>query len=97
MEKNTRLDELFRKLKQASPDSTALEQGFEQRVLQRLTRRSRTPERRQQHFYTLAWRAVPVCALISLAVFLFSAALAPKPSVLALIENESTLLFLAMY
>ncbi len=51
------------------PDPLPLEEGFEDRVRQRLIARRLEQANAAEEFYKLAWKAVPVAALTSCLVF----------------------------
>lgn len=95
---HSRLQEVFHTARDASPDIEKVAPGFEKRVQRRIAQRTQKRSRENVNFYALAWRAVPVCALASLAVFALAFVLAngdSAPLSLALYSDPS--LFLAMY
>lgn len=68
-----RLDRLLAAARQERIDTAGLEEHFETRLLARIRERRSTP----LPWYALAWRMVPVCALIAALITIGSLTLAP--------------------
>lgn len=82
-EMDTKLDQLFAAARDNAPDASPLEEHFETRLMARIRERraGRTP------WYLMAWRCVPVFALLAAVLTV---------AVLTGIQNGSTDLFAAI-
>ncbi len=84
------LERFFEETKELAPDTRALEQGFEQRVLARLVRETQ-PVSEDMTFFRMAWAAAPACAALLLVLVAYTllsgngGAIAADPMLVALL------------
>jgi hypothetical protein len=72
-EKDERLERIFARAREAAPDISAVERGFETRVMARIRERREAPER----WIAWAWRLAPVFLALTIVLGTWSLVLDP--------------------